>query len=226
MKTIITYVVVFALAIAMAIVVRYYYLETYLVQSISMNKTLFDGDKLLIIRTKYVRSGDVLVFFHNQETYVKRLIGLPGDTIQINQRILYVNHKKKIERYINAGPNGNLAKRTDPTIMSYYGVNWTVENFGPYVVPRKGSKIMLDNKNFNIYKKLLDKELEPNFNIEDMMNQEYVFKNDYYFMIGDNRLFSEDSRMYGPLTKSDIIGRADYILFSKNNIWRGSFKKI
>lgn len=43
-----------------------------------------------------------------------------------------------------------------------------------------------------------------------MMNQSYFFKNGYYFMLGDNRLFSEDSRIFGPLAKTDIIGKANY----------------
>jgi len=45
-------------------------------------------------------------------------------------------------------------------------------------------------------------------------------------MLGDNRLFSEYSRMYGPVTLVDIIGEAHYILFSENNIWKRLFKKI
>jgi signal peptidase I len=226
LKAVLKYVFVVALAIVMAIVVRRYYLETYVVQSVSMNKTLIDGDKLLVIKTKNIGASDVVVFLHNQGTYVKRLIGLPGDTIEIIDRVLYVNHKREIEKYVNASTSKALSERVDPTIMSYYGMNWTVMNFGPYTIPHKDSKMVLNEANFKIYKAIINSELGFDVPKERMMGKSYVFKNDYYFMLGDNRLFSEDSRMYGPVTKMDVIGKTSYILFSESNILRRLFKKI
>ncbi|HMG10110.1 MAG TPA: signal peptidase I [Mucilaginibacter sp.] len=123
MKTVIKYVLVFAVAIVLAAIVRYYYLETYLVQSISMNNTLIEGDKLMITKTKKVHSGDVLIFLHNQGTYVKRLLGLPGDTIQIIHGMLYVNHRRQSEKYIRRERKSDMPQRVDPAIMNYYGKN-------------------------------------------------------------------------------------------------------
>lgn len=191
-----------------------------------MNKTLFEGDKLLVIKTTDIDSEDVLVFSHNQGTYVKRLMGLPGDTIQIIQGILYVNHKKKTEKYVNSAQYSSHSKIIDPTIMNYYGVDWTVENFGPYIVPKKGDKIILNNSNIKIYKSILKDDLNVDLDKLRAIDQGYNFKQDYYFMLGDNRLFSEDSRMYGPVKKEDIIGTANLILYSKNNIMKSLLKKI
>lgn len=103
-------------------------------------------------------------------------------------------------------------------------IKWTLDNFGPFVVPAKGTTIDLNQRNFNIYKSVIE-DLENNtctkkkdgFFINGEPATRYSFERNYYFMVGDNRHDSNDSRFWGPVPEANIIGKATTILFSTNN---------
>ncbi len=115
-------------------------------------------------------------------------------------------------------------------------ISWTMENFGPYVIPEKSQKINLNGKNYFIYNKLiLENELNIDCKLEENYNQGikyfnfYEFKKNYYFIIGDNLQKSNDSRFWGPIPEENIIGKAVIILFNYNNgkfCWDRFLKKI
>lgn len=210
---------------------RFYYFSIYLISQNSMKSLLQNGDKVLV-ETYHsepkIKIDEVLVFKHNGETYVKRCIAIPGDTILIIQGLIFINGKKtnsiKGLKVSTINGENSLEKiikdnaiLNDQAIFSAYHNNWTNENFGPFIVPKHGDKIKFDKTNKHIYKYLA--ELETN---KTMSSDSFIFSKDYYFMVGDNRSFSVDSRAFGPIPSDQIIGKATRILFSTLNLMDAS----
>lgn len=101
--------------------------------------------------------------------------------------------------------------------------NWTYDNIDKYVIPKKGMKIVLNKTNFLLYKNLiLNDEKAPltmeddGFFLNDKKISTYIFKQNYYFMMGDNRKESIDSRTWNAIPEENIIGKAQFILWSTN----------
>lgn len=89
------------------------------VEGKSMQPTFHDGDKLLTLKCKEYNRGDIVVFdTHSDGTYIKRIIGLPGDTIEIKHGSLYINGDEQYEDYliVQYTENGEMyGKVTLPT---------------------------------------------------------------------------------------------------------------
>jgi signal peptidase I len=85
---------------------------------ISMQPTLIEGQRLIVIKTLYTpQRGDIVVVYppyENQRQYVKRLIGLPGDTVEVKNNLVYVNGIALQEPYIKAAPSYPMAAKTLP----------------------------------------------------------------------------------------------------------------
>lgn len=99
--------------------------------------------------------------------------------------------------------------------------SWTIYNFGPLVIPGKGMKISLNETTFSCYKRMIEvfegvdlRKEEGGYFIAGKEVTSYMFKENYYFMMGDNRGDSNDSRYGQMIPERSILGRADYILFS------------
>ena len=176
--------------------------------------------------------GDVIVFKfqygsdfsgNNSVNLVKRIVGLPGDTVQIIKQEVFVNRKSipfpfavKIDRN-NRMEDGVPEKGIFPPDSS-----WNKDNYGPIVVPRKGDLIDLNPQNAQLWKSIIDRELGKNtlsaegtvITIEGKPVHGYTLTKDYYFVLGDNRENSMDSRYWGFVPEDMIIGSAFMVYWS------------
>lgn len=204
---------VIAQALLLALVVRTFLFQPFFIPSGSMKDTLLIGDYLFVSKYSYGYSkysfpfglapfsgriwsdaperGDIVVFklpSDNSTDYIKRVIGLPGDEIQMIDGILHINgnavERKRIDNYIEKDSRGNIHPipryvETLPNGVSYQTLdlgNGSLDNTGVYRVPA-----------------------------------------DHYFMMGDNRDNSQDSRVLssvGYVPFENLIGRAEIIFFS------------
>jgi len=104
--------------------------------------------------------------------------------------------------------------------------NWNEDNFGPIVIPSRNQTIKLTETNLPIYKKAirdyekntLSLDKNGNIRINNILTDEYTFKQDYYWMMGDNRYRSEDSRSWGFVPQDHIVGKPVFIWFSIDGI--------
>ena len=210
-------------AVVIALIFRSFMFEPFHIPSGSMKSTLMVGDYIFVSKYSYGYSryslpfgiplikgrifsdkperGDVIVFKFPQDNstnYIKRLIGLPGDTIQVLNSVLYINNKEvpriRVEDYEdNDQETGNNVVRIPQYIE-------TLPNGVSYHVLDQRQDGNLDNT-------------EP-----------YKVPEGYYFFMGDNRDNSTDSRVLesvGYVPEVNLVGRANRIFFSTSaSLWK------
>jgi signal peptidase I len=109
---------------------------------------------------------------------------------------------------------------------------WTVDNYGPVYVPKKGVTVKISPENIALYQRIINVYEDNEFEIKNgkiFINgeeaTEYTFKMDYYWAMGDNRHNSEDSRVWGFVPVDHIVGKPVIIWFSTNS-WKRIFKLV
>lgn len=138
---------------------------------------------------------------------VKRCYGIPGDTVVVKDDGITIGDVPEPQQRNELYPHDSIFK-------------WTINNYGPLFVPGKGFRIKLTSKNVRLYKDVLAYEGNK-FSIKGdsvFLNKRYVtnysFKNNYYFMKGDNFYGSMDSRYWGFVPENNVIGKTIMVLFS------------
>ena len=245
--------------------------------------------------TDHANFGNVISHpVDKRENYVKRLIGMPGDTLQIIDGVVYIDGEKGFqpenmqfnylvkttgnginkrildkyeitEGYRTENPNEailNISEKVAEELrqLSFItsaeriitpagqGTNyeiyphrpdlypWNVDNYGPIVLPKKGATVKLTLENLPIYERVIhayelhDLQVKGNqILIDGQPADSYTFAMDYYWMMGDNRHNSADSRYWGFVPENHIVGKAVFVWLSldKENggiRWKRMFK--
>jgi signal peptidase I len=119
---------------------------------------------------------------------------------------------------------------------------WDPDNFGPVTLPKRGMTVALNERNLAMYRRAIRtyeghelEEVGGRILIDGTPADSYTFELDYYWMMGDNRHRSADSRMWGFVPETHIVGRASFVWFSKQNAaqhgenrirWERMFKSV
>jgi signal peptidase I len=180
-RTVVEWAVILMAVLLCTVLLRTYVVQSFYIPSGSMLPTLQVGDRIIVDKLSYdlhdIHRGDIVVFarppLEDQEyaDLVKRVIGLPGETISSKDGKVYINGKQLKEPWLPPGPD------------SYTGA-------------------------------LAGDDPHPQF---DLPGPVHIPEGDY-FVMGDNRTDSEDSRFFGPIPKSLIVGRAVAVIWPLGHI--------
>ena len=171
-----------------------------------------------------VKRNDVLVFHYPYPEredsismdmllyYVKRCIGLPGDTVEIRKGCYWINGTRKDRRWarMDTGEESWEDER-----QWNVALGWTVQELGPLPVPARGQKVAMDTLKARMYGRLIAWEQKQPLTVRnhdvflgDSLIRAYRFGENYYFMGGDNLDNSKDSRYWGLVPEPYIVGVA------------------
>ena len=202
-------------ALIIALIIRSFLFQPFYIPSSSMEPNLLIGDRLFVSKYSYGYSrhslpfspniynmrilgklpkrGDVIVFktpADNRTDYIKRLIGLPGDTVQIVDKVLYLNDVKIKRKKIENLTNVNCGNE----ILDAVFFEETLPNGKKYIAAYRKEGTMVNSDKF-------------------------IIPADHYFFMGDNRDCSKDSRFLssvGYVEFINLVGKARLIFFSNN----------
>jgi len=167
--------------------------------------------------------------------YLKRLVGEPGDTIQIINKVLFVNGKEFpkpkglnfMKPFIE--PKGKVNSGIFPV-----GAPWNEDNYGPLYIPKQGDVISISKENYYRWDTFIKREghrieMKPDGKIfiDGNETDKYEVQRNYYFAMGDNRDNSQDGRYWGFVPRENIVGRAWFVYWSwDSNIDFSNFIKL
>lgn len=212
-----------------------------------------DGDPLECHRTRgisRIKHNDIVIFnfpinrrkyrieFKINYVYGKRCIGLPGDTVEIRNGYFKNNNYDGIfgveeeQRSLSETSDSLLANNVIHAFpFDFRHYRWTIKEFGPLYVPRKGGIVALDAVNFQLYRLVIEYETGKRLAV-DADNRltlggepidNYTFQGNYYFCCGDHVLDSNDSRYWGFVPEDFIVGVVTRITYSRDRI-NGAFR--
>jgi len=156
-KTLIKELIPYIIILIVVILVRTFIITPVRVDGASMNKMLNNNDILLLYRLAKLERYDIVVLKEtiDNDTIIKRIIGMPGETVEIKNNKIYINDEEIEDKY-GAGNTYSIDKIT--------------------------------------------------------------LKDDEYYVLGDNRIISMDSRVFGPIKKEDIKGTTNFVMYPFKSI--------
>lgn len=242
----------FVLSVFIVVLIKTFLFDTVVVPDHSMETMMNKGDLVVVNKIIYgsqpakniplinieipaikfpsVRQplrGDILCFEEANsltQNYfsICRCIGLPGDTVEIKNKQLFVNGKEFFYGpEVNSKPGFIMLSGIPDSRVKPAGYNWNSDNYGPIIIPAKNELISLDQKNIYLLQHVMEKE-NPFSDIqitsgklfaEEREIKTYRVEENYYFLLGDNINNSIDSRFIGLIAESSIIGKAEFVLF-------------
>lgn len=185
------------------------------------------------------KPGEIVVFKYPEnmtQDYIKRCIAGPGQTLEVRQGDVYIDGQPE-------GAKEYLGKQYDPeeghyvdsyritrsngksyTVRYYAERNRASDRYGPIHMPKKGETIELTPATATQYRNIITTYEQRDLRIEGdsvyldgRPASQYTFAQDYYFMMGDNRDNSLDSRAWGMLPRENVVGEALVIYWSWNH---------
>ncbi len=177
--------------LTLVLILRSFVVEPFQIPSKSMEPTLKVGDfilvnkwtygiKLPVLRTQVLdisspERGDVVVFFppHEERYFIKRVVGLPGDKVNVVKGVLYINGQKASQQA--------LPEQPDP------------------------ARSVVMQEDLQGVEHLMKRRLTPT---RLSLNYSIIVPQGHYFMMGDNRDNSSDSRVWGPVPEDRLVGKA------------------
>jgi signal peptidase I len=156
--------------------------------------------------------------------YLKRLVGEPGDEIQVIDQVLYVNGQKFPWPEAGILSGKPVEKGTANPMIFPRGKVWNEDNYGPLTIPKKGDVINITRDNYIEWDTFIKREghtieikHDGQIFIDGKKADSYTVESNYYFMMGDNRNNSLDSRFWGFVKREAIVGKAWFTYFSWNS---------
>ena len=219
--------------------------KTYMGARLFNLKAAFEHEPFKIYRTwgwGKLKTGDVAVFnypypqtrdrigFDIMAYYVKRCIGTPGDSLEIVKGYYKINGKILIDlptpvrrqqdslHYVFCFGEKKIQGVSTKAFPKKKKIGWSIVNFGPLYIPKKGDILLLNERHFLIYSKLIEWEQRKKLvwtngaaYLDGKKITHYHFKKNYYFMSGDNVFNSVDARYWGLIPEEFIAGKVTTI---------------
>ncbi len=190
-----------------------------------------------------VQHGDVVVFeypgfFDDADSpeyvnYIKRCVGLPGDVVEVSGSRVLVNGVEMVFPPQARTSGSSLHSRHHRSRLFPRGAGFTEDAYGPLVVPRRGDVLTLTASTVRPWQGLIRREghsvevaADGRVLIDGQPAQRYTIKQNYYFVMGDNRYNSLDSRYWGFVPEENLIGEALMVYWSwdpdvaVSNVWQ------
>lgn len=179
------------------------------------------------IENKYIKVLDTsfkdsLVYLEKLASYSREQITCSPETAKILSR--YSGLDSMSQEIHPKGFNYSVYGQFCPYFPNHPSFDWSRDNYGPLIVPKSGWTVKLSDSTWILYKRAIEvyekNKVSINSNgdflINNKISTEYTFQQNYYWLMGDNRHGSADSRCWGFVPEDHVVGTASFVWFSKH----------